>query len=324
MSDKENYSFDNYINDAQKKVEEFVQEQEKLNSKLRNYIILFQTYDSEIKKTLYDAREFYSNKRFNYNIKIANLRRKKADYERRWNFLTKKISTLQKPELNTNISTSIDYSKRSLENIENNLNKINETLEAQILDIDEENELIEKIRELEVNKQKTTKILADLKQRQFLKIQNSDYYKTHLEIKDIEKDLREVYEKLIKLTNKRLLTHTQTLNLYKKAKEFEVIKMKIEMELIENGRTSADEFHQLFVKLMDLNKKLLLEELSNKPAIKMRPKEITMQNVFISPKKKKRYKKLEQKKLAIALRKQKTGKKLDFYEYQLILKYSKK
>ncbi len=236
MSDKENYSFDNYINDAQKKVEEFVQEQEKLNSKLRNYIILFQTYDSEIKKTLYDAREFYSNKRFNYNIKIANLRRKKADYERRWNFLTKKISTLQKPELNTNISTSIDYSKRSLENIENNLNKINETLEAQILDIDEENELIEKIRELEVNKQKTTKILADLKQRQFLKIQNSDYYKTHLEIKDIEKDLREVYEKLIKLTNKRLLTHTQTLNLYKKAKEFEVIKMKIEMELIENGR----------------------------------------------------------------------------------------
>jgi hypothetical protein len=323
MSGKEDYNFNDYLTDAQKKVKEFVQEQEKLNSKLRNYIILFQSIDSEIKKTLYDARQFYSNKRYNYNIKIANLRRKKANYEKRWNFLTKKISTLQKPELNSNISTSIEYSKRSLENIENTLADINEKVEAQILDIDEEDELIEKIRELEAKKQKTIKILADLKQKQFVKIQNSDYYKTHLEIKDLEKDLREVYENLIKLTNKRLLTHSQTLNLYKKAKEFDVIKMKIEMELIEN-KTSADEFHQLFIKLMDLNRKLLFEDLSNRPKIKMRPNEITMQNYFISPKKKKRYRKLEQKKLAIALHKQKTGKKLDFYEYQLILKYSKK
>jgi hypothetical protein len=323
MSDKENYNFDDYINEAQKKVEEFVQEQELLNSKLRNYIIIFQSFDSEIKKTLYDAREFYSNKRYNYNIKIAHLRRKKVEYEKRWNFLTKKISTLQKPELNSNISTSLEYSLRSLENIENNLAMMNEKIKAQILDIDEENELIEKVRDLETNKQKTIKILSDLKQKQFMRIQNSDYYKTHLEIKDVEKDLREVYEKLIKLTNKRLLTHSQTLFLYKKVKEFETIKTKIEMELIEN-KTSADEFHQLFVKLMDLNKKLLIEELSNKPKIKMRPRQITMQNMFVSPRKKKRFKKFEQKKLAIALHKQKTGKKLDFYEYQLILKYSKK
>jgi hypothetical protein len=200
---------------------------------------------------------------------------------------------------------------------------MNEKIEAQILDIDEENATIEKIRELETEKQKTINILADLKQKQFIKIQNSDYYKTHLDIKDVEKHLRKVYEKLIKLTNKRLMTHSKTLDLYKKAKEFEVVKQKIEMELIEN-RTNADEFHQLFVKLMDLNRKLLLEELSNKPKIKMRPKEIKTQQIFVSAKKNKRYKKLEQKKLAIALNKQKTGKKLDFYEYQLILKYSKK
>ncbi|MFW9818957.1 MAG: hypothetical protein ACFFE5_05055 [Candidatus Thorarchaeota archaeon] len=323
MSGKEDYNFDEYISDVQKKVRQFEQEREQLNSKLRNYIILFQSIDSEIKKTIYDAREYYSNKRYDYSIKIAKLRREKVENERRWNFLTNRIKTLQKPELNSNITTSIEYSKRSLENIENNLTIMNEKIEAQILDIDEENELIEKIRELETNKQKTIKILADLKQKQLKNIRNSYYYKTHVEIKDVEKILREVYEKLIKLSNKRHLTHSKTLNLYKKAKEFEVIKRNIEMDLIEN-KNFADEFYQLFVKLMDLNKKLLLDELSNKPKIKIRPMEIKTPPIFAPNKKNKSYKRLEQKKLAIALHKQKTGKKLDFYEYQLILKYKKK
>jgi uncharacterized coiled-coil DUF342 family protein len=323
MSGKEDYNFNNYLDEANKKVKEFVHEREQLNSKLKNYLILFQSFDSEIKKALYDAREFYSNKRYYYNIKIANLRRKKNEYERRWNYLTKKINTLPKPELNKNITTSIEYTRRSLENIENKLILMNEKIEDQVLDIDEENEIIEKISELVSEKQKTINVLAKLKQKQFNKIETSEYYKTHLEIKELENEMRKVYEKLIKLTNKRLMTHSKTLDLYKKAREFDVIKTKIEMELIEN-KTSADEFHQLFVKLMDLNRKLLLDKLSNRPKIKMRPKELTMRNVFMNPKKKKKYKRLEQKKLAIALNKQKMGKKLDFYEYQLILKYSKK
>jgi len=42
------------------------------------------------------------------------------------------------PKLNSNISVSIDYTKRSIEEIEYKINIINKKLEDQILDIDEE------------------------------------------------------------------------------------------------------------------------------------------------------------------------------------------
>jgi hypothetical protein len=119
------------------------------------------------------------------------------------------------------------------------------------------------------------------------------------------------------------MTHKDLLDLYKKVKEFEEIKMKIDYELIEN-KTTADGYHELFLKLMNLNKKVLLDELSSKAKSEIRPWERRKPDVKAIIKKKKKYKKLEQKKLEIALEKQKSGKKLDFYEYQLILKHSKK
>ena len=75
---------------------------------------------------------------------------------------------------------------------------------------------------------------------------------------------------------------------------------------------------------MNLNRKVLLDDLSNKTKSFLRPKVLKTSDVKALIKKKKKVKRLEQKKLEIALEKQKSGKKLDFYEYQLILKHSKK
>jgi uncharacterized coiled-coil DUF342 family protein len=322
MSGKENFNFSNFVNDAQKKVKEFVLERNQLNSKLKNYIINFQSSDSVIYNSLFDAREFYNERRYNYNIKLEKLKRKKIEYERLWNHLTHKMSNLPKPKAKSNISVSIEYAKQSLEDVEHRINNINTKLEEEILDIDEENEIIEKLRELERNKQNKIKLLVDLERKQTIKLQISDYNKTLRRIETLEKNLKEIYENLNKLNNKRLMAHKKMFGLYRKAREFENIKKEIVNELIKN-KTTADGYHQLFLKLMDQNKKLLLDELSNRPKRKVRLREIKTPNVEAIIKKKKKYKRLERKKLAIALDKQKSGKKLDFYELKLILKHSK-
>ncbi|MFX1302840.1 MAG: hypothetical protein ACFFBV_05520 [Promethearchaeota archaeon] len=322
MSNKEKYDFSNYIENAQKKVKEFVLERDQLNTKLKNYILSLQNIDSQIYYLLFDAREFYNEKRYEYNVKLAKLKSQKTEYERLWNHFTKKLSSLQKPKLNSNIAVSIDYTKRSIEEIENKIEIMNKKLEEQILDIDEENEIIEELRGLEKDKQNKITGLGELEQRQAKKLQNSEYYIIQRKIEPLENNLKEIYENLIKLSDKRLRTHKKMLNLYKKSREFENIKNEIVNELMEN-KTSAEGYYQLFLKLMDQNKKTLLNKLSNRPKSKIRPWKIETANVKAIIKKKKKYKKLEQKKLAIALDKQKAGKKLDFYELQLILKHSK-
>lgn len=323
MSDKEEFNFDNHLNEAQKKVKEFVLEKEQLNSKLKNFIISFQNFDSEIYNTLFEAREFYLKKRYDYNIKIAELKNQKIEYERHWNYLIKKMEDFPKPELNENALVILDYTRKSLEDIDNRIIDLNQKLEEQILDIEEESEIIEQLKDLETDKQKKKCTLTQLEQTELKKLQSSDFYSTQRKIRDLESNLTESYENLFNLSRKRLITHKKMLDLYKKANDFEKIKQKLENELIEN-KTSTEGYHQLFLKLMNLNRKVLLDDLSNKVKSFLQPRVLKTSDVKTIIKKKKKFKKLEQKKLEIALEKQKSGKKLDFYEYQLILKHSKK
>ena len=323
MSDKKEFNLDHHLNEAQKIIKDFVLEKEQLNSKLKNYIISFQSFDSEIYNTLIDARKFYSEKRHDYNIKIANLKHKKIEYERHWSRLSKKIEDFTKPQINENALVLVDYTKKSLEDIENKIVNLYQKLEEEILDIEEENEIIEQLRILEADKKKQKNSLTQLEQTQLKKLQSSDYFSTQRKIKDLESSLTEIYENLYDLSRKRLMTHKKLLDLCRKAKGFEKVKQEIENELIEN-KTSAEGFNQLFLKLMNLNRKVLLDDLSNKTKSFLRPKVLKASDVKTFIKKKKKVKKLEQKKLQIALEKQKSGKKLDFYEYQLILKHSKK
>ncbi|MFX1242943.1 MAG: hypothetical protein ACFFA7_16980 [Promethearchaeota archaeon] len=320
MSGKNDNNFDKCLSEAQKKVKEFKLEREQLNMKLKNYILSFQSYDSDIYKSLLDARDFYTEKRYKYNLKLEDLRRKKKEYERLWNSLTKKLNTLPKLEINSNISTTIEYTKRSLEDIEGKIENLNSALDEQILNIDEENEIIEKLTELENIKEKNLKILSGLKQKQILELQSNEYYKTLNKKLAIEKDLTEVYENLIKFSNKRLFTHKNMFELCRKVGEFEIIKREVQKQLIEN-KNNADEFQILFSKLLNLNKKVVLEEFAKKA--KLRPRKMPQSSINVIIKKKRKLKRLEQKKLEIALNKQKAGKKLNFYELQLILKHSK-
>lgn len=322
MNSKEEYNLNNYINDAREKVKELVHEKEQLNSKLKNCILSFQSFDSEIYKSLFNARVFYTKKRYSYNMKLEKLKRKKVEYERIWNGLTKKLNVLPKPEVNSNISIVLQYTRRSLEDIEENINQMNKILEEQILDIDEENEITETLRDLENKKENNINKLKELEYKQLTKLQSSEYYINKKKKEVLEKDLKEIYENLIKYYNKRLSTHKKMFELYRRMREFETVKHQIEKELIMH-KTNADDFHLLFSKLMNLNKKVFLEELSKKEKSIIIPRKIPKSHINAIVTKKRKLKKFELKKLTIALNKQKAGKKLDFYELQLILKHSK-
>ncbi|MFX1455482.1 MAG: hypothetical protein ACFFDB_08930 [Promethearchaeota archaeon] len=323
MNSHEENNIDNFIVDAQKKLEEFVLEKEELNSKIKNYLISFQSYDSEIYKTFFNARQFYSERRHLYNLKLTKLKNRKIEYERIWKNQMKKLEVIPKPKLDENSLVLLDYTRKSLENIENEIEIINQNLEEQILDIEEENEIIEQLRELEKEKKEKMNILTNIEQKQIKNLQNSNYYTTQTKIKDLEKDLSDIYTEMFELLNKRLLTHKKTLDLYKRATEFEKIKETIKYALKEN-KTTAERFEQLFHKLMILDKKVLLDEISSNLKPVVRPKKKKTADVEAIIKKKKKFKRFEQRKLESALKKQKLGKKLDFYEYKLILKHSKK
>ncbi|MFX1364635.1 MAG: hypothetical protein ACFFCE_12440 [Promethearchaeota archaeon] len=323
MSGKQKFDFSNYIKDAQKLAKEYVVEKDKLNNSLKKYILNLQNIDSEIYNLLFEAREFYYEKRSTYNMKLAKLKNKRIEYERSWNNMAKKIKHLQKPKLNTNISVTIDYTKRSIEEIKNKIDIMKNKLEEQILDIEEENETIDKLRALESSRKEKINLLTKLEQKKVTKLRTSEYYITQKRIETLENNLKEIYEQMIELFNKRFKTHKKMLELYRNTRGFENIKKEIVNELKEN-KIIAEDYYFLFLKLMNQNKKIILDKFSNRPKsiIKTR-KIISTPRVKAIITMKKKYKKLEKEKLAIALDKKESGKKLDFYELQLILKHSK-
>ncbi|MFW9973355.1 MAG: hypothetical protein ACFFDF_24435, partial [Candidatus Odinarchaeota archaeon] len=79
MSEKEDNNWRNLISNAQKELREFVNEKELLNSKIKALILNFQSIDSKIHNRLFSARDFYTEKRATYNLKIEKLKNKKYE-----------------------------------------------------------------------------------------------------------------------------------------------------------------------------------------------------------------------------------------------------
>ena len=112
------------------------------------------------------------------------------------------------------------------------------------------------------------------------------------------------------------------LDLCRKAKVFENIKKQIENELL-GAKQATDRYLLLYSELKNQNKKKIIEEQLRIFKDRAKAKEKRMLNTKYIVKKKRLKKKFRNEKLEIALEKQKSGKKLDFYEFKLILDYSK-
>ncbi len=344
MSEKKIDDLVNYFNNAQKIVKEYVLTRNQLDDKFINLLLNFQKVESQIYKLLLDVREFNKSKRIHCNLQIKKLKKQKIDDEQLWSYLIKENATLQEPELNGEISRSLELTKGSLEEIDYRISQLNNMLEESVLNIDEENDIIEELRKLEETKQQKSESVEALNKKLVKKVLSTAYYKNQKRIDSLEVSLKEIYNNLDKLIVERTKTHKEMLKLYRKTREYEIIKKKIDKELVQN-KTTSDRNYTLFSQLMSQNTAGLFEELTNYLKKKPKPKEIILSKSRRKPKpkpktlkpkqkltpeikeiirKKKSQKKLMQEKLEIALNKQKSGKKLNFAEMKLILDYSEK
>ncbi|MBY9021154.1 MAG: hypothetical protein KGD67_08855, partial [Candidatus Lokiarchaeota archaeon] len=112
-----------------------------VNKELENYIKSFQNIDSEIYKSLFTAKEFYDKKQHYYNKKIKRLKQKEIEFNQILNYANKDKQNLIESKVKEELSSSINYIKQSLDEIESKIDNLNDQIEEQTLDIAEENNI---------------------------------------------------------------------------------------------------------------------------------------------------------------------------------------
>jgi uncharacterized coiled-coil DUF342 family protein len=323
MSGKKYNNFGHFITDAQKEIKELVHKRKQLNNKIKRYIKSFQMAEYEIFKSLVNTKEYYNKKRYYSIKKIRKLRRKVLEYEDILDFLIREREKHKKPDLNPNFLNLIDCLNNSIKEINYRINSFNKKINNQVLRIEEEIYIVEKISRLEKKKLKRVKLLSGLKKVKISELQSTNYHKVDSRIKLFDAMLKEINRDLIKWSNKRKNYHKKMLDLYREAKEFRNFKKEMENKLKEN-KDAADHFYQHYLEIMNRNERDIIKKIWIKPKAKPQQKEFITPRIESIITRKELFKQFKNERLAIALEKQKVGKKLDFYEFKLILEQPKK
>lgn len=322
MNDHKFDNFSHYFHNWQKSVINFALKRNLESKELENYIKSFRNIDFEIVKSLFAAKEFYDKKRRYYKQKIKNLKQKEIEFKKLLEYVYKEREKVAEPKKKDEISASIKLIKDSIEEIEYKIYNLNNKIEEQALEIDEENYIIEEIQNLDRDKQINIRHLKKLEGELSKEIQSNPFFKALRTIEILEVNLNNIHKKLNKWSKRKVKIHKQMLDLYRKAKEFENIKMHIEKELLGVIQTSNKNL-QLFYELKNKGQKQAFQEQVKLVKSKAKERELLRLKTKYIVKKKRKQKKYTKEKLAIALEKQKSGKKLDFYELKLILEHSK-
>ncbi|MFW9784620.1 MAG: hypothetical protein ACFFFB_20230, partial [Candidatus Heimdallarchaeota archaeon] len=194
----------------------------------------------------------------------------------------------------------------SIKQVERKIDNLERRIETENLNITEENNIIDKIKEL-----------AETKQKILVEQQNSDFFKIERKIEIVKINLNKIYEQLNKWSDKSQENHAKMLELYSKVDELREKKSLMEEELIENKK-AADRYHEQYLQVMNQRKK---SPKSKKPYRSYKKPNITSKQ---NKKKNEMMEKIKQDKLAEALEKQKAGKKLNLFEARLILEKSER
>ncbi|MHA1148199.1 MAG: DUF7121 family protein [Promethearchaeota archaeon] len=288
--------------DIQDKIETVRQKRDNLNSKTKEYINSLQEIEIHITETLKTAKDL-KKRRDQWNKKVKDLKAKKIEYKNMLKALTEEKNSSQPKKKGSNVFTSLKKIERKIENLER-------VIETENLDINQENDIIDNIRQLAAEKE------------ELLNEQKSDgTFKLEKKIEIIKINLTRIYDKLNKWSDKSQSNHAKMLELYDEVNTLREKKRKMEEELIENKK-NADEHHEEFLKLMNQRKKMnkgkkqpYRSRGNQKPKYKGKSR--------FENKHDEKLEKIKQDKLASALEKQKAGKKLNIFEARLILEKGK-
>jgi uncharacterized coiled-coil DUF342 family protein len=285
--------------DLQSQIEELKQKRDDLNKKTKQYINDLQEIEIEIANSLKIAKEKHKKKRDYWNNKVKQLKEKKIEYKTLLDNLVEEKKKFQPPKKDKE-----DKQILSIKQVERKIDNLERRIETEKLDITEENEIIDKIREL-----------AAMKQEFLSEKKNNDLFIIERKIEIVKINLSKIYEQLNKWSDKSQENHSKMLEEFQNVDNLKETKKRLEEELIENKKT-ADQFHEQYLALMNQSKKAFK---TKKPYQKKKP---PPKFNYIS-KKNEMIEKMKQDKLATALEKQKAGKKLNLFEARLILEKSK-
>ena len=294
--------------DLQSQIDNFREKRDELNNKTKGYINSLQGIDSEIIKSLKAAKDVYKRKRDYWNKKVKELKNKKIEYKGILdNLIKEKKKILKSRSDNKGPKRFI-----SIKMIDRKIDNLERIIETENLDINEENKIIDKIRDL-----------AEERQKQLTAQQIDGYYKLERKMEIVKINLNKIYEQLNKWSNKSQDNHEKMLELYQKVNELKDKKKLMEEELIENKK-AADKYHEQFLEAMRQKKKRFKGRKPYQHRTKTRPGQKTRPRYRQSRKDNELLVKIKKEKLATALEKQKAGKKLNLFEARLILEQSGK
>lgn len=283
--------------DLQYQIEDIRQKRDELNQKTKKYINDLQEIEINIANSLKIAKEKYKKKRDYWNNKVKQLKEKKNEYKT----LLDNLIDEKKAKQKSGKDLKANKQQLSIKQIERKIENLERRIETERLDINEENTIIDKIREL-----------AAMKQEYLSMPDNNDIFIIERKIEIVKINLNKIYEQLNKWSDKSQENHSKMLEIFQNVDKLKGEKRKLEEELIENKKT-ADRYHEQYLKMMNQSKKMYKGKKPYKPV------KIHTTKFDERAKKNEMIEQMRKQQLETALEKQKAGKKLNLFEARLIL-----
>lgn len=275
------------FNEIQSQAEEYKRLRDDFNKKTKIIFQYLNSSNKEIEQFRKEAKDLRRN-RDEINHKIREL--KKTKFE-----LIDKIKELKNQRTNLkgkDKSNSKNY--YLIKKYEAETERLERSIEIDQLTIKEENRIIERISELTEKQKELLKYMED----------HDELFQIEKDIDFIENQLDEIKVNLENLSKESQEFHEKMVTLYKEIDYINNQRKIKEEELIIN-KIKADEYHELFIKM--LNQKKKAKKPKNSYSYKKHMERKIIENEIIK------------KNLASAIEKQKKGQKLNMFEARLLL-----
>lgn len=267
--------------------EDYKRQRDELNKKTKEIFVELKAKEKEIDQYRNEARDI-RKKRDDINKEVQELKKKKYDLiEKIKEFVNNRIQLKKKDK-----TSGKHYA--SIKKIETECERLERSIETDVVSIREENNMIERINELTKQRKDMLTYLEE----------HDDLFQIEKEIDGIQGELDEIKEKLEVITKESQVFHEQMVTLYKEVDYLRDQAQAKEDELVINKK-KADEFHELYIKMVNQQKKT---KNTKKPYVykKQFEREQKEQEII-------------KQHLESAIEKQKKGEKLNLFEARLLL-----
>jgi len=273
--------------EIQSQADDYKRLRDEHNIKTKELFKYLNSTNKEIEQYRKEAKDLRKN-RDEINQKIKEKKKKK--YE-----LIDKIKEYKNKRNNLKSKDKANGKNYSLiKKYEVETERLERSIETDQLTIKEENRIIERITELAEKRKELLKYMEE----------NDELFQIEKDIESIGIELDNIKENFDVLSKESQEYHEKMVTLYK---EIDYIndQRKIKEEELINNKVKADEYHELFIKM--LNQKKRVRKPKKHYAYKKQMERKTIEDEIIK------------KNLAAAIEKQKKGQRLNMFEARLLL-----